>query len=636
MSEVEIGKCKEGRSVVFLFSGQGSQHFQMGKELYLSEPVFKQSLLDLDNIVKRLFGYSVISVMYDSKYTKSDKFSDIRYTHPAIVMIEFALSKLLISKGIKPDLVVGTSVGEFASAAVAGVITVEQMIEFVIRQAECILSSCGAGSVIAVLSDFSSIKAAGIDDREIELVSINFENSCVLAGSVRAIKRLRGDLSDRGIACVILPVEYAFHTSLIDPAESHYLSFLKQLTTQPAKVPMMSCVNSQAMNSVNADYFWQIARRPILFRQVITKIESGSNNYTYIDLGPSGTLATYVKYLKKSNSSSEAYSILNMFGQDVKNLNRTLEAVKPKDSYSLSRFYLKESGKNKCAYLFPGQGSQAKGMGKDLFGRYPQYVEVADSILGYSISDLCLHDPLGQLSQTQYTQPALFVVNALSFLAKLDDGLAKPSYFAGHSLGEYNALWAAGVFDFKTGLELVAKRGHLMGEAKQGGMAAVIGLSKEEVEGVLCRHSLSSLDIANINGLTQIVISGPKEDILAAGEIFESVDKLRLYHPLPVGGAFHSRYMREAGKEFEKYIGLYSFKEPEVDVISNVSSREFDSHSIQHSLVQQISSVVRWSDSIFYLMRCGVDKFEEIGPGKVLTNLVTKMVKEKDAAPMEM
>ena len=136
-------------------------------------------------------------------------------------------------------------------------------------------------------------------------------------------------------------------------------------------------------------------------------------------------------------------------------------------------------------HLFPGQGSQHVGMGAELFKRYPQLVEQADEVLGYSIKTLCLEDPRSELSQTQFTQPALFIVNALSYLARIDDGEAQPDFVAGHSLGEYDALFAAGVVDFEQGLRLVQRRGALMSQVRGGGMAAVVGLDEQGVLDVI-------------------------------------------------------------------------------------------------------------------------------------------------------
>src|SRR5215471_12296563 len=201
------------------------------------------------------------------------------------------------------------------------------------------------------------------------------------------------------------------------------------------------------------------------------------------------------------------------------------------------------------AFVFPGQGSQKRGMGQGLFDETPQYAAVeedVDAILGYSLRKLCLEDADNRLKETQFTQPSLYVVNALHYYKAVSQG-RYPAYLAGHSLGEYNALLAAGVFDFLTGLRLVKKRGELMAQAKNGGMGAVIGLSASLIVRVIKENGLASIDVANFNSPGQIVLSGPVEDIKRAGPIFER-EGARMYMPLQLSAAFHSRYMADAGK----------------------------------------------------------------------------------------
>ncbi|MEE0930377.1 MAG: ACP S-malonyltransferase [Acutalibacteraceae bacterium] len=274
-------------------------------------------------------------------------------------------------------------------------------------------------------------------------------------------------------------------------------------------------------------------------------------------------------------------------------------------------------------YMFPGQGSQAKGMGEQLFSEFPDLVKKADELLGYSIQELCLEDPYEQLNLTQYTQPALYIVNALSYFHKINETGRKPDFVAGHSLGEYNALLAAEVFDFETGLRLVKKRGELMGQASGGAMAAVLKLNEAKVRNILWEYGLDNIDIANLNSEGQIVISGKVEDIDYAKTIFEKEGAG--YVKLTVGAAFHSRYMVDAKAEFGEYIKNFRLSAPKIPIISNVTALPHESYCIEEKMVEQLCAPVRWTDSVRYLLEQGCEDFEELGPGKVLTKLVNRI-----------
>jgi malonyl CoA-acyl carrier protein transacylase len=283
-------------------------------------------------------------------------------------------------------------------------------------------------------------------------------------------------------------------------------------------------------------------------------------------------------------------------------------------------------------YLFPGQGSQKIGMGGELFNRFPEQVAIADAELGYSVPDLCLRDPSNQLNQTLFTQPALFVVNALSFLNHLFETGKLPGFVAGHSLGEYNALFAAGVFDFQTGVRLVKQRANLMARASGGGMAAVVGLISDQIRDALAAAELSSIDIANLNSRSQTVISGPEKDLETARMILEQAGA-QLVKRLPVSAAFHSRYMAEAEQNFGAFLGSFVFAEPRIPVISNVTARPHEASKIKQMLARQITHPVRWTDSVQWLLQQPDPEFLELGPGNVLTGLIRRIKMETQALP---
>lgn len=282
--------------------------------------------------------------------------------------------------------------------------------------------------------------------------------------------------------------------------------------------------------------------------------------------------------------------------------------------------------------MFPGQGSQVRGMGGALFDEFPELTAQADAILGYSIKELCLEDPRKELDNTRFTQPALFVVNALSYYKRLQETGAKPDYLAGHSLGEFNALLAAECFSFETGLKLVRKRGQLMSQVSGGGMAAVLNSTPEQIEAVLKENGLANVELANFNTPTQIVISGLKDEVTAAQPLLQKGRVL--FFPLNTSGAFHTRFLGEAQQEFRAFLQTFTLSAPTIPVISNVTARPYENDAVVETLARQIASPVRWSDSVQYLLAlAGSDdpmQFEECGHGDVLTRLV-KSIRDYNA-----
>lgn len=262
-------------------------------------------------------------------------------------------------------------------------------------------------------------------------------------------------------------------------------------------------------------------------------------------------------------------------------------------------------------------------MGDGLFERFPDEVAAADEVLGYSVRELCLYNPEGRLTDTRFTQPALFAVSALAYLSRSADGGAQPDFLAGHSLGEYTALFAAGAFDFKTGIRLTQKRGALMGKIQGGGMAAVLGLPPETVQSVLEREGFGEVELANLNSPKQTVISGKKDDVDACRPALQAAGGKVIL--LAVSGAFHSRQMRPAQEQFADWLSGFSFNPLTIPVVANATARPYADGEIRETLARQIASPVLWTDSVRFLLSQPSPEFEEIAPGKVLTALIRQI-----------
>lgn len=294
----------------------------------------------------------------------------------------------------------------------------------------------------------------------------------------------------------------------------------------------------------------------------------------------------------------------------------------------------------KVAYVFPGQGSQRIGMGRDLYDNFDSsraVFEQADAVLGFPLSRLCFEGPEDELRQTINAQPALVAISFACLKAAQElaaDRLPSPAFVAGHSLGEYTALAAAGVLDFATAVYLARERGRLMHEAGQlnpGGMAAIIGFDESSLAEV-CKETGTWL--ANINCPGQIAISGAQENLTKAAALAEARGASRCI-VLQVSGAFHTPLMQSAAQGIAEIIAGLSFNNPAVPIIANTTAEPLtDAGQVKAELLRQLCNSVRWRRSIEYMISNGVSTFIEIGPGKVLTGLTKRI--NKDVKTMNM
>jgi len=295
--------------IIFMFSGQGSHYYQMGRELYNQEPVFKRKLQAAEAIFRDITGLSILDNLYNDRFKKSDPFSQTLFTHPSIFMVEYALACLLLEQGVIPDYVLGASVGEFCAAVIAGILTFEEAFQAVIVQAQMLETYCPPGAMMAIIHPHNLYQDLRLIREQSERAAINFPSHFVISGKTDHLKQIESLLDEQDIIFHNLAVVHGFHSALIDDAAQPFLQFLERLSLKTPHTPFISCVRDIPFTPLHSGQFWDAIRKPIRFHDIIEALEI-ENHYTYLDLGPSGTLATFVKYNLKKSSSSRIHTTL--------------------------------------------------------------------------------------------------------------------------------------------------------------------------------------------------------------------------------------------------------------------------------------------------------------------------------------
>jgi len=315
-----------GPETVFMFSGQGSQYFQMGRELFEKNQTFRDCMVRLDDIPRQLSGRSVIETLYSGQHGKGDPFDRTLLTHPAIFMVEYALAETLIEAEVKPDMVLGVSLGSFAAAAVAGFIGIEDALTLAVQQAIAFEECCEGGGMTAVLAGPALLTEEFLAGR-CELAAVNFSSHFVVSARWKELAEIEAALKMRNVNYQRLPVSLPFHSQWIDNAKAPFELFMKSIPRRRGKFPLACCDQTGILSELCDDYFWNVVRRPIRFRETTACLEQRGPR-RYIDVGPAGTLATFLKYGMPAGSKSTVHAILTPFGVDQKNLNAVLAAVR--------------------------------------------------------------------------------------------------------------------------------------------------------------------------------------------------------------------------------------------------------------------------------------------------------------------
>ncbi|WP_106794047.1 acyltransferase domain-containing protein [Aquimarina sp. Aq78] len=303
------------KQIICMFSGQGSQYYEMGKELYEHNEQFRYWMDHCNEIVFPLIGTSLIDVLYRGK-RKSEPFDNILYTNPALLSIQYSMFKLLKGMNIQPDFLMGYSMGELHAAVVSGAISLEDGIRVSVDIAKLVHEKTQPAGMLAIMGSKSIMIRYPDLFRNCWFTAGNFQENFVVSGLPHTIENLYQNLNKENVISQILPVKYGFHTKLIDPIEEAYKQIFRDIKVVSPEIPVISSLQTGTVRELNGDYVWKAIRNPVNFEQTVERILE-TEDYAFIDIGPSGTLSTFVKYILPSGSGSISLQMINQFGSDL-------------------------------------------------------------------------------------------------------------------------------------------------------------------------------------------------------------------------------------------------------------------------------------------------------------------------------
>lgn len=310
-----------GLATVWLFSGQGSQYFRMGRELYQGEAVFRRTLETCSEILQPRLGLDLAEEIYRERADRHAPFERTRHSGPAIIAVQLGVARLLRARGQQPELLLGYSLGEVTAAIVAGALSVEDGLELAVRMAELLEQDAPPGGMVAILADAALAAERPAWFADTWIAARNFPGHFVVSGGLEALERLERRLGEAEIAFQRLPVEFAFHSPLIEPTAEATLALLRALPRPEGTVEMVSATDGRRFRRLDPEALWRTFAGPVDFRPALAALDAGGP-WRYVDVGPSGTLATFVRYALPAGSGSEVAMTVTPFGTAVQNLER--------------------------------------------------------------------------------------------------------------------------------------------------------------------------------------------------------------------------------------------------------------------------------------------------------------------------
>jgi len=314
--------------IIFLFPGQGSQYYHMGREIFDEDQEFRRQMVHLDDWFHRKEGYSLIEELYGSR-SVSEPLDDIRYSHPLLLMLEYSLAIMLQKKGLQPSMLIGFSLGEYAANAFAGTMSIYRAMEMAVRQAEWANAYVEEGFLMAVLANRSFYDNNGEIQSVAHMAGEGFSGAFVLSGRRQNLDAVENILRDHKCAYQTLPVRVPFHSSLIEPMHEHWTGRFEGHTASEGTIPILSQYNDKDKTSF-AERLWRAVREPGEFRLLIEALNTG-DLYTFIDIGPSGTLANWIRQSGRGRDSWEVNDILSPLGGDLRRLEGIVNQITVED-----------------------------------------------------------------------------------------------------------------------------------------------------------------------------------------------------------------------------------------------------------------------------------------------------------------